>query len=138
MPQPPINGQIGRSAQGIREGWLKLNIGHVFALEEAAKTHELMEDRKTATLSKVFPKIKCDYPRDASGKLIPQKLDDEELKNYEGVLGHFHIQTNKVDPGPAFQWDYVINGARQLLRSPNAETPKGSTGLLPARWQRGF
>jgi hypothetical protein len=34
---------------------------------------------------------------------------------YQGVLGTFHIQTNKVDPGPALQWDRVINRARQLL-----------------------
>jgi len=71
--------------------------------------------RLTATLGKVLPKIRCDYPRDASGKLITHKLPDEELKNYEGVLGHFHIQKDKVDPGPAFQWDYVIGSARRLL-----------------------
>jgi len=69
----------------------------------------------TATLCKVFPKLKCDYPRDSKGNVIPQKLDDEQLKNYEGILGHFHIQTNKVDPGPAFQWDYVISNARKLM-----------------------
>jgi N-acetylmuramoyl-L-alanine amidase len=69
----------------------------------------------TATLSKVFPKIKCDYPRDATDQLIPHKLPDEELNHYEGVLGHYHIQTNKTDPGPAFQWDYVIGNARRLL-----------------------
>jgi N-acetylmuramoyl-L-alanine amidase len=69
----------------------------------------------TATLSKVLPRIKCDYPRDADGKLIPHKLADEDLTNYHGVLGHYHVQTNKVDPGPAFQWDYVIGNARKLL-----------------------
>ena len=83
----------------------------------------------TATLSKVFPKIKCDYPRDANGKLIPEKLSDDELDKYEGVLGHFHIQTNKVDPGPAFQWDYVIGNARKLLHGGMSdaadETSKG-------------
>jgi N-acetyl-anhydromuramyl-L-alanine amidase AmpD len=72
----------------------------------------------TATLCKVFPKIKCDYPRDAAGKLVLQKLPDTELQKLEGVIGHFHIQTNKVDPGPAFQWDYVIDRARRLLKSP--------------------
>lgn len=71
--------------------------------------------RLTATLSKVFPKIKCDYPRDASGNLIPRKLAEDDLNNYQGVLGHYHIQTNKTDPGPAFQWDYVIDNARRLL-----------------------
>jgi N-acetyl-anhydromuramyl-L-alanine amidase AmpD len=69
----------------------------------------------TATLCKVFPKLKCDYPRDAQGRLVPNKLPDDELEKYHGVLGHFHIQTNKVDPGPAFQWDTVVRGARQLL-----------------------
>jgi N-acetyl-anhydromuramyl-L-alanine amidase AmpD len=83
----------------------------------------------TATLCKALPKIKCDYPKDAAGHLIRQKLPDAELKAYQGVLGHFHIQTDKVDPGPAFQWDYVIGNARCLLHggmSPMAdETSKG-------------
>ena len=57
----------------------------------------------TATLCKVLPKIPCDYPHDAAGKVIPKKLPADELKGYEGVLGHYHIQTDKVDPGPAFQ-----------------------------------
>ena len=69
----------------------------------------------TAALCKSFPRIKCDYPRDAAGKLVRQKLPDAELNAYQGVLGHYHIQTNKVDPGPAFQWDRVIGEARKLL-----------------------
>ncbi|MFO0950663.1 MAG: peptidoglycan recognition family protein [Isosphaeraceae bacterium] len=69
----------------------------------------------TATLCTVFPKIRCDYPRDASGKLIPHKLPDAEYARYQGVLGHYHVQTNKVDPGPAFQWDALIDGARGLM-----------------------
>jgi NADPH:quinone reductase len=32
---------------GIRAGWLKLNIGHVLPLAQAAQAHELMETRKT-------------------------------------------------------------------------------------------
>jgi len=69
----------------------------------------------TAALCKVLPNIKCAYPRDASGRLVPQKLPDEELRQYRGVLGHWHIQTNKVDPGPAMNWDYVIGHARRLM-----------------------
>ena len=69
----------------------------------------------TAALCKIFPKLKCHYPVDMQGKLVPQKLPDDELKNYQGVLGHYHIQTNKVDPGPAFDWERVIGGANQLL-----------------------
>jgi N-acetylmuramoyl-L-alanine amidase len=69
----------------------------------------------TATLCTVFPKIQCRYPTDESGKLITKKLPKDELDNYEGVLGHYHIQTDKVDPGPAFDWDYVIGGAQRLM-----------------------
>jgi N-acetylmuramoyl-L-alanine amidase len=83
----------------------------------------------TAALTKVFPKIRCDYPRDSSDKPILQKLPDAQLRAYQGVLGHFHIQTDKVDPGPAFQWDYVIERAQRYLHggmSPAAdETSKG-------------
>lgn len=70
----------------------------------------------TATLCKVFPRIKCDYPKDASGKLIPHMLPEDDLKNYQGVMGHYHVQLNKTDPGPAFDWEKVIGGARKLLR----------------------
>ncbi|HWD20576.1 MAG TPA: peptidoglycan recognition family protein [Verrucomicrobiae bacterium] len=72
----------------------------------------------TAALCAVFPKINCDYPRDEHGKLLPKKLPDDQLQAYHGVLGHYHIQTNKTDPGPALQWDYVVGEARRLLKKP--------------------
>ena len=62
----------------------------------------------TAALCVVLPRIKCDYPRDADGQLVRHKLDDETLRNYHGLLGHYHIQTNKTDPGPAFDWDRLM------------------------------
>ncbi|NDA69218.1 MAG: N-acetylmuramoyl-L-alanine amidase [Verrucomicrobia bacterium] len=70
----------------------------------------------TATLCKVFPKIRCDYPRGADGQLLTSKLPDEVLNKYQGILGHYHVQTNKVDPGPAFQWEHVIGEAKNLLK----------------------
>jgi N-acetylmuramoyl-L-alanine amidase len=72
--------------------------------------------RLTATLCKHFPNIKCDYPRDASGALVTHKLPDRDLARYQGILGHYHVQTNKVDPGPAFQWDRLIETARTLMK----------------------
>ena len=62
-----------------------------------------------------LPKLKCQYPVDAEGKLIPHKLSADQFKNYEGVLGHYHIQTDKTDPGPAFDWDRLIGGAQKIL-----------------------
>lgn len=69
----------------------------------------------TAAVCMTFPKIKCDYPRDENSRLITRKLSDDQLEKYQGLVGHFHIQTNKTDPGPAFQWDRVIGGARKMM-----------------------
>jgi N-acetyl-anhydromuramyl-L-alanine amidase AmpD len=71
--------------------------------------------RLTATLCTVLPRIRCDYPRDAEGRLVTSKLPDEELAAFSGVLGHYHIQANKADPGPALQWERVIGRARRLM-----------------------
>lgn len=69
----------------------------------------------TATLCEIFPHIKCDYPRDENGKLITKKLPDEMLEKYQGLIGHYHIQSNKIDPGPAFDWDRIVKGAREKM-----------------------
>lgn len=83
--------------------------------------------RLTATLCRVFPKLKCDYPRGADGRVFPAKLPDADLARFQGVLGHWHIQANKVDPGPAFQWEKVIGEARRLSGTTLAiESPKGA------------
>ena len=71
--------------------------------------------RLTASLCEVFPKITCDYPKDAQGRLIPRALPNPAYDQYHGILGHFHVQTNKNDPGPAFQWDRLIGGAKKLM-----------------------
>ncbi|HEV2454594.1 MAG TPA: N-acetylmuramoyl-L-alanine amidase [Verrucomicrobiae bacterium] len=76
----------------------------------------------TAALCKIFPKIRCQYPTNDSGQLITYKLPNDALTNYEGILGHYHVQTDKVDPGPAFQWDYLIDGTRKLLAETDAGT----------------
>lgn len=69
----------------------------------------------TAALCTALPKITCDYPRDENGKLITKALSDEEWTKYQGVMGHFHVQTNKTDPGPAFDFDKVRDDAWKLM-----------------------
>jgi len=69
----------------------------------------------TATLCKVFPKIECKFPVDAAGQPLYGKLSDEDLANYHGVLGHYHSTTEKVDPGPAFDWERGIRGAQPAV-----------------------
>lgn len=70
----------------------------------------------TAALCRQFPLIKCDYPRDAQRSLVRGKLDEKVFNRYQGILGHYHVQKNKIDPGPAFQWDRLISGARNRMR----------------------
>ena len=77
----------------------------------------------TAALCTALPRIECDYPRDENGDLIRTNLADDQWQAYSGVLGHWHVQRNKQDPGPAFQWDLVIDGARKLMGKP--PKPKG-------------
>jgi N-acetyl-anhydromuramyl-L-alanine amidase AmpD len=77
--------------------------------------------RLTATLCTVLPEIRCDYPRDEQGRVITRTLTPDEFEHFHGVLGHFHIQQNKIDPGPAFQWERVIDGARSLLKTSSAD-----------------
>jgi N-acetylmuramoyl-L-alanine amidase len=99
----------------------------------------------TATLCTVFPKIQPDYPRlksslgqpttrrttqpagnpttraaaiaslEEPGELIPHTLTDEQYDNYQGVLGHYHVQTEKQDPGPAMQWEWLLREARKHM-----------------------
>ncbi len=85
----------------------------------------------TATLCRVFPRIECNYPTDASGNLIAGKLSDEALANFHGVLGHYHSAAEKVDPGPAFDWERVIRGARMILNG--GVTPEVAATLAGRR-----
>ncbi len=71
--------------------------------------------RLTATLCTIFPKIRCDYPRKASGALLTSKIPPADYNSYQGILGHYHVQENKVDPGPAFQWDRLIDSSKKLM-----------------------
>ncbi len=84
----------------------------------------------TAALCRVFPQLRPDFPHDAGGRLVTEQLPEAEWKNFHGVLGHFHVQGNKVDPGPAFQWHEFIDGVRAELK-PAAPEKTGAT--LPAR-----
>lgn len=69
----------------------------------------------TASLCRIFPKLRCDYPRDTDGKLLTTRLPDASLTNYAGILGHYHIQKEKQDPGPAFQWERLVTEARKEM-----------------------
>ncbi|MCC5025014.1 MAG: hypothetical protein J6386_20470 [Candidatus Synoicihabitans palmerolidicus] len=56
-----------------------------------------------------------DYPRDGQGRLRNEVLSATEWARFKGILGHYHVQANKIDPGAALQWERVLSGARALL-----------------------
>lgn len=86
----------------------------------------------TATLATVFPKITVDYPRETSGSVIATNLTDAQYKAYTGVLGHYHVQHEKQDPGPAFQWDWLIGRARSLMDAAALQRNKEMRGKAVA------
>jgi len=71
-----------------------------------------------ATLSEVFPRIALEAPRDAAGRVRSDALSDEEEAAFQGVLGHYHLQTDKRDPGPAFDWEGFLAAARARAARP--------------------
>ncbi len=68
-----------------------------------------------ATLSRTFPDLKPDAPRDENGVVRTNALSGEELKTFGGFVGHYHLTTNKTDPGPAFDWERLVRGVRGEL-----------------------
>ncbi len=106
-------GFVGRPVRGPIEGVVQGRELRQYDL--TAEQYDSLT-KLTATLCIIFPKIRCDYPRDDQGQLVREKLPDPILRQYQGILGHYHVQSNKVDPGPAFQWDRVIDGAKEIIR----------------------
>jgi CheY-like chemotaxis protein len=70
--------------------------------------------RLCAALHRVFPRIQLDAPRGADGAVLMTNLPEEQLMQFDGIVGHYHVQKNKTDPGPAFQWERVLREAREL------------------------
>ena len=69
----------------------------------------------TAAIARALPRIRLDAPRDAEGKIRGNVLSEDEVAAHEGLVGHWHLTTNKIDPGPAFDWERVLQGARELV-----------------------
>jgi len=65
-----------------------------------------------AGLHCALPRIRLEAPRNPDGTVVDHVLPEDELRAFDGVVGHFHVQKNKQDPGPAFQWDRVLREAQ--------------------------
>jgi len=67
-----------------------------------------------AGVNRALPRIAISVPRDNEGNVRRELLSPAELRDYHGLIAHWHFDTQKVDPGPAFDWERVIHGARAL------------------------
>lgn len=72
--------------------------------------------RLTAALCTLFPRIAPECPRNADGSVAADALTEEQWREFQGILGHCHVQANKVDPGPALRWDDLLRGVRDRMR----------------------
>jgi N-acetyl-anhydromuramyl-L-alanine amidase AmpD len=70
-----------------------------------------------AGVNRVLPQIAIDAPRDAEGNVRTDLLSRQEQQAFQGLIGHWHFEKQKTDPGPAFDWERVIEGARALRAS---------------------
>jgi len=101
----PLRGPITGHLQG------QTRVQYDFTWEQYAGLAKL-----TAALVQLFPRIELRFPIDSRGEIINQTLSAAEFAAFHGILGHFHVQTNKQDPGPAFQWDKLMTDVKQILQ----------------------
>ncbi|MDF1798551.1 MAG: N-acetylmuramoyl-L-alanine amidase [Planctomycetota bacterium] len=66
----------------------------------------------TVALHRALPGIALDVPRDGLGQPRWDALSAEEFAAWGGLLGHYHLGTHKVDPGPAMDWERLLRAAR--------------------------
>lgn len=72
-------------------------------------------EKLAAGLCRVFPRLAPDAPRASDGSVARAVLSDAEFERFHGILGHYHVQSNKTDPGPAFDWEPFLSRVREEL-----------------------
>jgi N-acetyl-anhydromuramyl-L-alanine amidase AmpD len=75
-------------------------------------------EKLAAGLARIFPRLAPDAPRAADGSVATAVLSDEAWGQFHGILGHYHVQLNKADPGPAFDWESFLAGVHKELATP--------------------
>lgn len=77
----------------------------------------------TATLCRVLPAIALEFPRDAAGRVRMDELSRAEYDSFRGILGHYHLTRQKIDPGPAFDWERLRVGVAREFQRPGFVDP---------------
>lgn len=136
----PIDGKAMAVLRPARNemicGWI--NGSKLYQYDFTAEQYEALA-HLAATLARVFPRMELSVPRDAGaycavpyapplgiewlgwrhtppGPVTRDALNDQQLREYRGLLGHYHVTREKLDPGPAFDWERVLKDAAALRR----------------------
>ncbi len=64
-------------------------------------------ERLLITLCKALPSIRPVVPRNNSGQVESELRNEIPGQPVAGIVGHWHVGSHKVDPGPAFDWDRI-------------------------------
>ncbi len=65
-------------------------------------------EKLLVTLCRLFPKVNPRAPVGKDGKVIDGLVPGEKgWRAHEGLIGHQHLTTHKIDPGPAFDWERI-------------------------------
>ena len=92
--------------RGVIQGTELVQYGFTEAQEESLAA-------LTAALHRALPGIALDVPRLADGSVRPDLLAPDELGAWSGLLAHWHTSAVKTDPGPALDWDRLLEAARE-------------------------
>lgn len=86
-------------------------------LEQIDLTPEQYESlaKLTAALVQTFPALELRVPEGPDGRVATERIDEELEADFRGILGHLHVSSSKLDPGPAFDWRRYLTRAAQLL-----------------------
>ena len=80
-----------------------------------------------ATLKEQYPKIDLAVPVTSDGEVVPHFIPDVDgggRAEKVGIYGHWHVNPEKADPGPAFDWRRLISGLT------------GRSNAFPITWTR--
>ena len=88
-----INGQEAYSdrIRGRRIKMLDFTDAQKEALDDLISAHQCADHRLLT--------IPRSIPRDDRGRILKETMTRREVRNYSGVIGHYHISENKTDPG---------------------------------------
>lgn len=108
---PPGSPEIAKAGERVR------GAAQGRELEQPAFTRAQYESlaKLAAAVCAMFPGIEVEAPRDADGRVRTGVLAEPEWNAFHGILGHLHVQANKSDPGPAFDWERLLLDARRIL-----------------------